>query len=377
MPSSDSKLQNDTALIPDLDPWLSVLCSADDLHPLLKNGVVEMDAILKKAFADRQEAPWDEISKAIHEKLDLCGYSAMLGGREYASSFVEYHTKTAQLFDWDYRSDIDEMITGMGYPATRKTLDTVYDSLAAGEGPPIHELSKTMKYEQAKNIARTVMLNIYVKASLKRWEEDGISRVKRLEMRDKKTCPICRALNGKEYDIADIIGLVFPLTNDSHPSCRGTFVPLISLATYTPQKRDIPLATDFTAGNNVARNVPIEVRPWLRSFLKSFEGPIEVDFDPTISESYTWDNFSITINPDALIDEDPREIILHAVSDQIWPFYEKEFIDEYIPLIKSGLARPSKSFVSMKELFQNNYKSYRMNQDEDPFSVSWWKDSVG
>lgn len=264
----------------------------------------------------------------------------------------------------------------MGYPASKKTMDIVHASLTGGEAPPIHELNQFMAFEQAKAIARTVMMNIYVKSSLRKWQEDGITTVKRMEMRDKKTCPICKALNGKEYEVDDLVNLVFPLTNDSHPSCRGTFIPIISLDTYDPKVRAIPLAVDLVVNGNTAKNVPIEIKPLLRSFLKRLETPIAVEFDPTISESYTWSPFEVTINPEALEDEDVREIILQTIAEQIWPDFEDKFITEYLPMIQSGLARPAKSFSSNKDLFINNYISHRMGQDPDAFSNAWWKQNV-
>lgn len=337
-----------------------------------------MDRLVYGLYKDRDESrPWWEIVMPIESQLQNCGYKAVCGGHEYADSFSVGLRKTAQMLDWDYRADIEEMITGLGFPATKKAMDLVHGSLEGGESPPIEALNKLMAYEQAKAIARTVMMNIYVKSALRKWDEDGITRVKRMEIRDKKTCPICKALNGKEYEISDLLNLVFPLTNDSHPSCRGTFIPLISLDTYDPKVREIPLAVDFEAGVSKATNVPIEVRPWLRNFLKKLDIPMQVTFDPTMKEAYTWDAFNVSINPDALQDEDPREIVLQAIADQVWPEFEQDFTDEYIPLIKSGLAQPAKSFQNQKELFTNNYVSWKMGQDPDAFSNAWWVKIMG
>lgn len=357
---------------------MHVLFAADDLHSLLKLGIADMDRLVYGIYQNRDhvEIPWCDLVGPIEAQLYHCGYQAVCGGRQYAESFRTDHTKVAQLLDWNYRKDIEEMITGMGYPASKKAMDIVHEALGGAQAPPIHELNQLMAFEQAKAIARTVMMNIYVKSALRKWQEDGIMRVKRMEMRDKKTCPICKALNGKEYELADLINLVYPLTNDSHPSCRGTFIPLISLETYDPKVREIPLAVDFTVSGNTAKNVPLEVKPWLYSFLRKLKGPISVEFDPTISESYTWGPFEIKINPDAMEDEDVREIILESIAHQIWPTFEDKFIAEYIPLIQSGLAHPSKSFSNSKELFVHNYIAHRMGQDPDPFSNAWWLQNV-
>lgn len=354
------------------------LFAADDLHSLLKLGIADMDRLVYGLYREREgSAPWWQIVMPIEAQLQNCGYKAVCGGREYASSFSVGFQKTAQILDWDYRTDIEEMITGMGYPASRKAMDIVHEAMEGGEAPPIHELNQLMAYEQAKAIARTVMMNIYVKSALRKWEEDGITRVKRMEMRDKKTCPICKALNGKEYELGDLVNLMFPLTQDSHENCRGTFIPLISLELYDPKVREIPLAVDFEVGISKATNVPIEIKPWLRNFLKNLDVPMQVTFDPTMKESYKWDGFDVAINPDSLEDEDPREIILQSIADQIWPEFETNFTDEYIPLIKSGLAQPAKSFKTHKELFTNNYMSWKMGQDPDAFSNTWWLKMMG
>ncbi len=376
---SSIRSYNPKILIPNLDPWLHVLCQAEDLHSLLKNSIIQSDAVLREVFSKKKETDleWEELISPFRSILDRCGYQAVVGGREYAASFLNHHTKMAQLLDWDYKTDIEQMISGMGYPTTKKAVSSLRKALEEKVGPPVHELTQIMGYEQAKAIARTVMMNIYVKSALRRWEEDGIEKVKRMEIRDKKTCPICRALNGKEYEIADIVNLTFPLTQDSHYSCRGSFSPLISLATYNPKQREIPLAVAFDSGLSRATNVPVEVSPWLRSFLRKLKIPMQIDFDPTISEAYSWDQFDVKINPSALEDEDVREIILSVIADQMWPQLEKQFEDEYMPLLNAGLARPAKSFESTKDLFINNYTAYKMGQDPDPFSNNWWNNNIG
>ncbi len=369
-----------TNLIPEKgDRWIAELLEAEDLHPLLKSGIMSADATIRGLFEKRKSSAlsWEELADPVREHLYLCCQHAMLGGRAYADSYKTDFTKTAQIFDWDITSDIDQMITGMGFVANKKAADLVHEALMTALPPPIHELSQMMKFEQAKAIARTVMMNVYTKAALRRFHEDGIFMVKRIEMRDKKTCPLCRALNGKQYSVLDLLGRIYPLTEDSHQNCRGSFLPLISLATYSPKKREIPLAVDFKAGESTAKNVPIEIRPWLASFLRKFPEKIEVEFDPTIEDAYSWSEDKITINPGALVDQDAREIVLEAVAENKWDAKKEAFETQYIALINRGLAHPAKSFVTSRELFVNNYVQYRMGQDEDPWSIHWWKTNVG
>lgn len=361
------------------DTWLQELLASEDLHPFLKSGIVSADAAFKRLFDERKksEIPWEEIVEPAKEHITFCCHQAMQGGRAYADSYKRDLTKTAQMFDWDITRDIDEMISGMGLPANKKAAALVHEALTNALPPPIHEISQLMTFESAKAIARTVMMNIYVKAALKRWDEDGITRVKRMEIRDRKTCPLCRALNGKEYVISELLGRVYPLTEDTHPLCRGSMAPVISLASYDPKVRKLPLSVDFKSGPSEAKNVPIELRPWLTSFLRKFPDSLSIEFDPTSESSYSWSEGKIKINPDALVDQDVREIILESVAEQKWDSLEANFKEQYLPLISKGLAHPAKSFTDAKELFVNNFIQYRMGQDQDPWSIQWWKKNTG
>lgn len=369
------KYADSTFLIPGkYDSWMNDLMAAEDIHSMLKVGILNSDHILRKLFEQRGSSniPWEDLVEPMYANLLECGKQAMLGGRSYAISCLPDLTKSAQIFNWDITKDIDEMITGMGIPANKKAARLIHEHLMESLPPPIHELSQMMDFEQAKAIARTVMMNIYVKSALRRWDEDGIIQVRRMEMRDKKTCPICRALNGKLYDISDLLGRIYPLSEDTHPNCRGTFIPIISLATYSPKQRSIPLAVDIQAGKSTATNVPVELQPWLSRFLRQFPDTVDIEFDPRIPEAYSWKASKVKINPDALVDQDVREIILEALSDQLWPKLEEKFKKEYLPLITAGLAHPAKSFTTQEELFANNYIQYRMGQDQDPWSIEWW-----
>jgi SPP1 gp7 family putative phage head morphogenesis protein len=358
---------------------LTDLCSYDDVHELLKMAVIDIETVVDSLWRDKQEGElsWSEIRNPFCSELERCGHSAALAGSQYATWFDPELWKEAFDFGWDFRGDIQKMSAGLGIPVTKQNLSTLHRALTGGEPVPTHELEQTLGYEKAKAVGRTVMLNIYNKAALRRWAKDGLLRVRRMEMRDRKTCPICRALHGQEYLIQDLLARQYPLTEDSHPNCRGTFVPILDTAVYEPEKREVPTGMDFEVGGSTAENVPLEVKPWLYSFLKSTPLPMNVRFDEGLTEAYNWEGFDVAINPSAIRQEDPREIILHAVADQVWDTVKDEFDKSYIPLIMDGEAAPAKSWTNKKELFVNNYIAYRMGQDQFPRSIAWFTEHIG
>jgi SPP1 gp7 family putative phage head morphogenesis protein len=358
---------------------LTDLLSYDDVHELLKHAVIDMDSIVEQIWHEKhgKELPWSEVVGPLTIELERCGQNAALAGGQYATWFDPDLWKEAFDFGWDYRDDIERMSAGLGIPASKRNVNTIHQALTGGEPVPTSELEKTLGFEKAKALGRTVMLNIYNKAALRRWAKDGLLRVRRMEMRDKKTCPICRALHGQEYLIQDLLARQYPLTEDSHPSCRGTFIPILDTAVYAPEKREVPTSMDFEVNGNTAENVPLEVKPWLYTFLKDSPLPMNVKFDDSIPEAYKWDGLDVTIHPSAIRQEDTREIILHAIADQVWTSVQQKFETEYVSLIMDGRAAPAKSWTDNKELFINNYIAYRMGQDQLPHSIDWFARNVG
>ena len=355
------------------------LFSYDDVHELLKSSILDMDNVVQEIHTSKEggDVSWKEAASPYYEKMCQCGHNAMLAGQQYASWFDPDLSKSAFDFDWDYRSDIDQMAGGLGIPVSKKNVDTLHRALANGEPIPTRELEKDFDYEKAQDVGRTVMLNIYAKAALRRWDGDGIVHCRRIEMRDRKTCPICRSLHGKQYVIREVLNQLYPQSHDTHPRCRGTFLPVLDTATtYKPQRQEFPAGINFTVAGNVAENVPMEIKPWLYTFMRRSPVPLHVKFDDALDAAYEWDGFEVTISPEALKHEDPREIILRSVADQIWPEVQPEF-SEYKNLVKGGHAIPAKSWENDKELFVNNYIAYRMGQDEYPRSVAWLKRVAG
>lgn len=87
-----------------------------------------------------------------------------------------------------------------------------------------------------QRIVRTETMNIYSKSSLQEWNDAGFKKVVRREMHDHKVCAYCRSVDGKEYNIEDVLKLDYPLIQnpetgeyEGHPNCRGGFDPVVGM----------------------------------------------------------------------------------------------------------------------------------------------------
>jgi SPP1 gp7 family putative phage head morphogenesis protein len=106
------------------------------------------------------------------------------------------------------------------------------DGLAQGENPTkvarrisdrIDKIGKT----RATDLARTEIIRSHANGSLERFEELGVDEVSGeaefTAANDRKTCPICRNLDGNVYPIAEAKGLI-----PQHVRCRCAWKPVVS-----------------------------------------------------------------------------------------------------------------------------------------------------
>lgn len=220
----------------------------------------------------------------------------------------------------------------------------------------------------------TASHNLYVHGAIRKWQEEGIKLVKRIEiMHDEKTCPLCRVMNGKTYEIGEVALLDLPLTADTHPHCRGTFIPVMNSITKDPSLEAIVHVVNMESSNGAKiENVPIEYKPFLTAFLKKVgQIPFDINFDPSATSDYRFTNDLLTINPKTLDDEDPREIISQHKAKKLWPKYKDKFKIEYGALLKLGLVHPRQSATSWEELFEKTYSDYMLNLLDEPYEVMW------
>lgn len=124
--------------------------------------------------------------------------------------------------------------------------------LAAGENPRkvarritdrIDKVGKT----RAETLARTEIVDAHATATLNRYEQDGVDGVtpqaEFRTSRDDRVCPICKAIDGKEYTVEaarsatfqfepdedeDAQAGTFPVRPPVHPRCRCVLLPVIN-----------------------------------------------------------------------------------------------------------------------------------------------------
>jgi hypothetical protein len=241
----------------------------------------------------------------------------------------------------------------------------------------IQELSRDYQVDRARDIARTVYMNVYTKAGLREMSKHGYSQCKRMEINDHKVCPLCWAKNNETYDIAPLLDIPDPLTHDTHPRCRGTFVPVINSMVALPQKGGkFDWVTQIHDNQNSIINVPVEYGVYLRRFAKANTLPFRIAFDPNLKVDSVMQGDMLRIHPKALYDQDPRELILEEWSHRLWPVYEDVFRTEYLTLAAMGLVRPSKTVRTTKEFWCSEFISWKLNQMDTPWEKIWFDSTI-
>ena len=241
-----------------------------------------------------------------------------------------------------------------------------------GEGPPTNKLDAHYKdYAKAKAVARTAMLNYYTFTYLNEWHDHGLHLVKRIEMHDHKTCPICRTLNGNIYNIEEVLREQMPLTFLSHPNCRGSYSPYMAVMSKVVPVR--PVFRDITVGGNKAAGVPPEYVPWVRHVLlrDSFDFNIQCVIDRSKPLTEVVDN-TLIINIYTIGQRDIRELILAEKAKRLFPKWETLFMKEYFPQLKTGLVHPQRSWSTPRDVFIDGYVSLILRQLDEPFEIYWW-----
>ena len=202
----------------------------DPIHPIqLRSAMSAVDLAMEKFYEEANSQPLEHIIHKLESIVEQVGLQASMAGREYAAGMSGEMSKMAWVpDDWDWKDDAKKIISHLKLKPKKYIMDAIHHALMTGEGPPVEELAKDLGYEQGKAVARTVTMNIYAKSALKKWAEDGIEHVKRLAMEDNKTCPICRALNGKEYLVSELLQMPNPQSHDTHENCILGETPVLA-----------------------------------------------------------------------------------------------------------------------------------------------------
>lgn len=339
-----------------------------------------MEKALSKV-KDPREIPHD-VKRHIRVRAEGLARIILQAGKEWVQQFVPpRHEKRAATLDWDVKDDIIRITEDLDTIPARYIEEAFHEAAVAGGGAAqfVDELAKEYQIDRARDIGRTVFMNIYAKAALREMLRNGFTQARRMEFRDHKVCFRCIVLNNKIYEIEDIVNLPDPLTRESHPRCRGSFVPVVNSLIADISKRQEPMTytKDLISKNKqTLTGVPVEYAPHLGYFASKQAIPFSVEFDPNldVDSRLTWD--SLKIHPRALYDQDPREIILENWARSVWSRYRSKFEKEYVLLTQMGLAKPSRTVKTLEEYWVSEFTSFKLGQMDTPFELLWFKTNV-
>jgi len=157
-----------------------------------------------------------------------------------------------------------------------------------------HELSEKLRQLWIKKryilqrIIRNESVNINGTVQLQCWWEQGIKKVERWEINDLRTCSLCRTLIGRIYAIEDLLNLEYPVSDDTHILCRGSFRPVVNNAVFGEFAEEFQNAGDIEVGSSKAENVPIEYQEQVEKALEDFGPDYGIKFVPDITGSKEW-----------------------------------------------------------------------------------------
>ena len=177
------------------------------MHKILTSSVhpLELKSALSSilAAADSPSGPTLKLLRPLVRRVAKAGHGwarYFLGGMEKRAFLIG---------SYDVDQDLDKMLTDL--KASTKEREYVKNTLPSRGPRIVHGHNRT--------IARTATMNIYCKASLIEYKEDGLTHVRRMEVHDDRTSPICRVLNGTIHRIDKLLNYDLPQSHDTHPNC--------------------------------------------------------------------------------------------------------------------------------------------------------------
>ena len=297
---------------------------------------------------------------------------AAAAGEEWADQFypkkwrLKRREKTAQTLSTvfvDISAMVEQALRAIGDRATKYLI-----------GSPGRKITKSELSTKTTHVARAHVIESYIKSALARWKQYGATHCKRVELDDVKTCPTCLALHLKEYSIDDLLKLPNPLTHDTHEHCRGAFTPIINdISKVIDTLNDSPVTFSMKNVNATIEDMPIEYKPWVEQFTRRVKLPFKMKFDKTLPYDYRLVKDTLYIRPDALYDEDPREIIAKTMVDLVPPAVKKQTMKDYRNMMVLGVVIPPIDTANDDHLFAELYQQYLLNQLDDAYEVIYFK----
>jgi hypothetical protein len=353
-------------------------------HPTLKRLMLDVEKAVDRHLLQIANGHTTHLNanRQLKERVRSFAELAIQSGKQRARELMPVRLdKTGARFDWDVDADIDRIIATFHVSPTPLIRDAFHEAARLGGGASrvVHQLEKVYQADKARDLGRTIYLNLYTKASLREMQANGYQLCRRIEIDDHKTCVVCWALNNGTYHIADIVDLPDPLTHDTHPRCRGSFVPVLNSMTALPQKKGrldfVKTIQDPKTGVEI-KDAPLEYSTYLSSFARKHRLPFKVEFDPRAQADSQVSNGVLTVHPRTLFDQDPREVILEAWAATLWPKYEARFTKEYVLLARMGLTQPQRSVHTALELWIREFTAWKMNQLDSPWDILWFRTTV-
>lgn len=293
---------------------------------------------------------------------------AYLEGENWARSFYPL-TKIGEFSDF-FDHDSDRVMRALKMDDSGTNVVSLKDYMRPDR--------ETKELEVIRHKTNQAANNVYVHGSLRVWKKNNVKYARRIEIQDDKICGLCLVKNGELYEVNELLEKDLPLTFDTHPNCRGAFMPVIGHIT----KRDDHKPSDehvvtLTVGNAVIEDLPIEYKPFMLPFIRRIGHiPFKIKFDKSATFDYKMAGKTLTINPRSSDNDDPRETIARCVARKLWPKMEKQFKGEYGVLLKLGLVHPNRSAQTWPELFENTYKEFKLNQLDEPYEVLWCRSNL-
>jgi len=178
-----------------------------------------------------------------------------------------------------------------------------------------------------ERILQTESVNAYARAQLETWQAQGVKRVRRREIMDTKTCTPCRQLcePGKDIeDIAIVIARPNPVTDVSHPRCRGSYIPVLDDLRDELEKAERAfLDLDNEDTETHAQGVPADQAPSIGAMSEEMRHGGDFGWTQDVTTLPEWDHGELPEGSQAAWWTDPsgKTWIGDAARDTHWPTY--------------------------------------------------------
>lgn len=153
-------------------------------------------------------------------------FDLLLDTKEYCG--FDY-IKTPQTFEYvnsiEYKKLLSQYLSDLSKEEVQKIIKEIAEGLR--QKKTMNEISEKIKKiipdgERAKRIARTEVIRVTNEGRRREYDQMGFKQVEWIASRGKRTCPICKAQDGKTFKISEAKNLI-----PAHVGCRCTFAAVV------------------------------------------------------------------------------------------------------------------------------------------------------